>query len=86
MDARAHERLQAFARTTSDKCYVSTDDFDRFAVLCIEIHRAQFAVTGLEVREELQSCGFDSYTALKLGLLFERYRNLPLDSSDSSVR
>ena len=75
MDARAHERLQAFARTTPDNCYVSADDVDRFCALCIELHRAKLAVTGLEIREALQWWGFDSYTALKLGLQFERYRH-----------
>ena len=48
----------------------------RFCALCIEFHRGQVLVTGLETREEVQWCGFDSYTALKLGLQFERYRQL----------
>jgi hypothetical protein len=85
MDAKAHKQLQVFAQTTSDKCYMSADDAERFCALCIELYRAKLAVTGLEIREELQGCGFDSYTALKLGLQFERYRNL-LEFSDSSVR
>jgi hypothetical protein len=83
MDARAYERLQAFAQTTPDKCYVSADDVERFCALCIELHRAKLAVTGFEIREELQRYGFDSYTALKLGLQFERYRQL-LEQSDYS--
>ena len=76
MDAKAHERLQAFAHTTPGKCYLGAEDVERFGALCIEFHRAKLAVTGLEIREELQCCGFDSYTALKLGLQFERYRFL----------
>ena len=83
MNAIAHQRLQTFAQATSDKCYVSADDIDRFCTLCIELHCAKVAVTGLEIREELQWCGFDSYTALKLGMQFERYRHL-LDQSDYS--
>jgi hypothetical protein len=84
MDARAHERLQAFAQSTSDKRYVSTEDVERFCSLCIELHRAKLAVTGLEIRDELQWCGFDSYTALKLGVQFERYRQL-LEQADTSA-
>jgi len=76
MDARAQERLQAFADATADKAHVSADDVERFCALCIELHRAKVAVTSFEIREELQRCGFDSDTALRFALQFEHYRGL----------
>ena len=71
----ARRMLDRFAET-ADKTHPAPADFLRFCELSIYIHEHALSITGLEIRDFLFSRGFSADAAFRLGVQFERYRDL----------
>lgn len=71
----ARRMLVQFAET-ADKSHLGPEDFIRFCELSIYIHEHAITITGPQIREFLSSFGFSEDAALRLGVQFERYRDL----------
>ena len=71
----ARRMLDRFAET-ADKTHPAPADSLRFCELSIYIHEHALSITGLEIRDFLFSRGFSADVAFRLGVQFERYRDL----------
>jgi hypothetical protein len=72
VDPFGEQLLDTFAGITADKRNLGAHDLQRFYALSLELYRAKLPITGVDIQQELQRCGFDAYTALKLGVQFQR--------------
>lgn len=75
MDKASRKVLQRFAES-ANKTRMGPDDCLRFCDLSIYIYQHALDVTGPEIRTFLSQCGFSADAALRLGLQYERYREL----------
>jgi hypothetical protein len=75
MDEASRQILQRFA-SSANKTHLESDDYLRFCDLSIYIHHHALNVTGPQIRAFLCACGFSAEVALRLGLQYERYREL----------
>jgi hypothetical protein len=72
-----HARLMlARFAETADKTRLAPADFIHFCELSIYIHEHALKITGPEIRAFLFSSGFSAEVALRLGVQYERYRDL----------
>lgn len=75
MDSTSRRILQRFA-DSANKTHLGPDDYMRFCDFSIYIHHHALNVTGPQIRAFLYGCGFSADAALRLGLQYERYREL----------
>jgi len=76
MDEISRQILQRFAKSAANKTHLGPDDYLRFCDLSIYFHQHALKVTGPQIRAFLSACGFSPEVALRLGLQYERYREL----------
>lgn len=69
------EMLQRFA-DSADKTQLRPVDYMRFCDASIYIHQHGVHFTGPQMRAFLYACGFSADMALRLGIQYERYREL----------
>jgi hypothetical protein len=75
MDEASRRILHHFAGS-ADKARMGPADWIRFCDISIYIHQHALKVTGPEIQAFLCECGFSEDAALRLGLQYERYREL----------
>jgi hypothetical protein len=75
MDETSRRVLQRFA-SSANKARMEPADWIRFCDMSIYIHHHALNVTGPEICLYLTQWGFSADAALRLGLQYERYRDL----------
>jgi hypothetical protein len=70
------KRMLARFAETADKKNLKPGESILFCELSVYIHEHAVNITGLDIRDFLFSHGFSADTAFRLGVQFERYRDL----------